>query len=329
MIKAAVIGFGFMGRTHAMNILKNKDLDLKAIADTNRELFTKDNNQITGNIQTGNLNSNQTDNINKYSGLDECLSSEDLDAVFICVHTGLHYEMTMKALEAGKNVFLEKPFCLDVLQAGEMITMAKQKGKILMVGHVVRFMQPYNILKQWVDSGNFGELEFLHLTRFCGLPRWGEWKEKKVTDNSGGALFDLLVHDIDYANYVLGIPEEIKCSYFPGRMSKYDYINALWSYKNNLKVRVEGGNTFHSNFPFQAGYMAKFEKASILYNSMKGNIIQVADDTGISEMPLDETADGYYDETAYFADCLKANKPTERCLPESSLESIKLCYKHI
>ena len=142
----------------------------------------------------------------KYSNLDDCLQSEDIDAVNICVHTNLHYEMTKKALLRGKHVFLEKPFCLDIKQAEELINLAEEKKKILMVGHVVRFMPPYRKLKQWIDSKEFGELKFLSLSRFCGLPGWGQWKEKSISGTSGGALFDLVIHDIDFANYVLGIP---------------------------------------------------------------------------------------------------------------------------
>ena len=75
-----------------------------------------------------------------------------------------------------------------------------------MVGHVVRFMPPYQKLKKWIDSKEFGNLKFLSLSRFCGIPSWGQWKEKNVKDLSGGALFDLVIHDIDFANYLLGMP---------------------------------------------------------------------------------------------------------------------------
>jgi predicted dehydrogenase len=330
MKRVAVVGFGFMGMTHALNILKNKDLKLVAIVDADPALIEKNLTAKGGNFSTGNIDSRDLESINKYSSMDDCLHSEDIDAVNICVHTALHYELTKKALIQGKHVFLEKPFCLDIKQAEELINLAEQKKLILMVGHVVRFMSPYRKLKQWIDSQQYGQLKFLSLSRFTGLPGWGQWKEKHVRGASGGALFDLVIHDIDFANYVLGMPDKIKCNYLPGEYSKHDYISALWEYQNQKAyVKIEGGFTFHGNFPFQAGYMAQFEKASILYSSLKGDIIQIADDSSLKEVPAGDAGAGYYDEIDYFAKCLINNTRPAECMPVSSLQSIKLCYNHL
>ncbi|MCE5346486.1 MAG: Gfo/Idh/MocA family oxidoreductase [Bacteroidales bacterium] len=330
MKKVAVVGFGFMGMTHSLNILKNKDLKLVAIVDVNPALIEKNLHSKSGNFSTGEINAADLENIHKYSSLDDCLNSEDVDAVSVCVHTNLHFEISKKALLKEKHVFLEKPFCLDVKQAAELINLAEQKNRILMVGHVVRFMEPYKKLKQWVDSNEFGELKFLSLSRFSGLPGWGQWKEKKITSTSGGALFDLVIHDIDFANYLLGSPSEIKCNYLPGGMSRHDYISAMWSFKDkDVHVKIEGGNTFHFNFPFNAGYMAQFEKASILYTTFRGDIIQIANDESVKEVPAGDAGTGYFNEIEYFSQCLKNNTQPVECMPSSSLQSIKLCYNHL
>ena len=162
-------------------------------------------------------------------------------------------------------------------------------------------------------------------------PSWGEWVERRGSFGStGGALFDLLIHDIDFVNYILGLPGSIKCDYFPGLLSKHDYISALWSYfDRDLKVKIEGGNIFHASFPFQAGYMAQFEKASIQYATMNGDIIRIATDSGIEEIPSGKAGDGFYDEIAYFAKCIILNRPPVECMPESALQTIQLCYDHI
>ena len=330
MKRVAVIGFGFMGMTHTLNILKNENLKLSAIIDVNPTLIEQNLSTKSGNISTGNVSMKDLENITKSSNFDSCLSTNDLNAVFICTHTHQHYEMTKKALLNDKHVFLEKPLCLDIKQGEELITIAKQRGKILMIGHVVRFMPPYQKLKQWIDSNEFGELRFLSFTRFSGLPVWGQWKDKKVSESSGGALFDLVIHDIDFASYVMGIPDEINSYYLPGKLSKYDYIKAMWTYKSrNVHVSIEGGNTFHIGFPFQAGYIAIFEKASISYTSYKSDLIQVSDDYTCKEIPVGDPGTGYYNEVAYFAECLKNNTQPTECSPISSLQSIKLCYNHI
>lgn len=331
MKKVAILGFGFMGMTHAENILKNSELDLVAIVDKNPNAVEEKLHNPTGNFASGAINQDRLSQIKRYSSIDDCLEYEELDAVFICVHTDLHFEMTRKVLLHGKHVFLEKPFCLDLKQAEGLIKLAREKERILMIGHVVRFMPPYQKLKEYINSREYGRLKFLSLTRFAGVPAWGEWLDRRASfGSSGGALFDLLIHDIDFVNSILGKPGSIKCNYLPGLLSRHDYITALWSYfDKGIDVKIEGGNTFHSSFPFQAGYMAGFEKASIQYNTNKGEVIQIATDTELTEIPSGQASDGFYNEIAYFAQSINQNRPPVECMPESALQTIQLCYDHI
>lgn len=331
MKKVAILGFGFMGMTHAESILKNSELELVAIIDKNPKAVEEKLLSGAGNFATGEISQQKLEQIKRYSSLNDCLEFEELDAVHICVHTDLHYEMTRKVLLHGKHVFLEKPFCLNMQQAEELIRLAREKDRILMIGHVVRFMPPYQKLKEYIDKGTFGALKFLSLSRYSGVPAWGEWIDRRTSyGSSGGALFDLLIHDIDYVNYILGLPGSIKCDYLPGLLSKHDYISAMWSYfDKDLKVKIEGGNIFHSGFPFQAGYMAGFERASIQYSTIKGDVIQIATDSTLEEVPSGQAGDGFYNEIAYFAQCINQNRPPVECMPESSLQTIQLCYDHI
>jgi len=328
MKRVAILGFGFMGMTHAGNILRNDNLELVAIIDKNPKAVEENLLSGTGNFAIGGINQEQLDRIKRYTNIDDCLEYEELDAVLICVHTDLHYEMTRRVLLHGKHVFLEKPFCLDRNHAESLINLAKEKEKILMVGHVVRFMPPYQKLKEYIDTRKFGALKFLSLTRFSGIPAWGEWIERRnVFGSTGGALFDLMIHDIDYVNYIFGLPGSIKCDYLPGLLSKHDYISALWSYfDTGINVKIEGGNTFHANFPFQAGYMAQFENASIQYSTVKGDVIQIATDSSLEEVPSGHAGEGFYNEIAYFAQCISQNRMPVECMPESALQTIQLCY---
>ncbi len=331
MKNVAVVGFGFMGMTHTINILKNSELKLVAIIDKHLDGIEEKLTSDSGNFSTGNIDPEILASIQKYSDIDDCLNNENLDAVHICVHTDLHFDIAKKALNAGLNVFLEKPMTLDINQGEELIKLAEDKNQIFMVGHVLRFMSPYQKLKDWIDEGTYGKLNFLSLSRFSGVPSWGQWMEKqKAFGSSGGALFDLVIHDIDFVNYLFGTPDKIESNMLPGALSEYDYISALWSYnEKDIKVKIEGGNTFHSNFPFQAGYMANFEKASILFTTLKPEIIQIADNNELLEIDANDEGDGYFNEINYFAKCLIQNKAPEKCLPKSSLETIKICYKHV
>ncbi len=332
MKRVAIVGFGFIGKVHAVNILKNKNVELIAIVDKNIDAIEKELNSKTGNFSTGEIDKDTIKEINKYAEFDLCLEKEQLDAVHICVHTAMHYEFAKKTLMRGVNVLIEKPFTLNIKEGEVLIQLAKQKGLLLMVAHVVRFMPPYQKLKEWVENKNLGALKFLSLTRFSGTPQWGDWKEKQIDfGSSGGALFDFVLHDIDFAIYLTGKnPYDIQSKTLKGRLSNNDYINAVWSFEeNNLTVKIEGGNIFHSEFPFNAGFMAQFEKGSVVFNTSDLEFIIVADNDKITKIPAGDLNDGYYNEIEYFYNCLETKSELVLCTPESSLTSIKLCYKHI
>lgn len=329
-IKIAVVGFGFMGITHTMNILKNPALELVAIVDKNPENVKKNISEQVGNFSTGGISEKEISNIKIYSSLESCIAGESLDACVIAVHTDFHYALTKLAFDAGINVFLEKPFCLDVSEGEELIGLANRKNLLLMIGHVVRFMPAYEQLKSWIDSGEFGKLKFLSMTRFSGVPAWGQWKEKQADfGSSGGALFDLIIHDIDFVQWAVGVPDSIQSTILPGKLSRHDYLNAMWKYDSGVNVKIEGGNTFHTAFPFQAGFSASFENASIVYSSSNPDYIIVATDTETTEVHLGDAMKGYSGELDYFVECLINNTKPEKCMPESSLQSIKLGYKHV
>jgi len=330
MKKVAVVGFGFMGMTHTLNILKNDKLQLAAIVDKEADQIDEKIKSESGNFSTGDINPSMIRAIPRYADLSSCLQQEEVDIVMVCVHTDLHIDIATEALNEGKHVFVEKPITLDLNRGEALIRLAKERERILMVGQVLRFMPPYQQLKKWIDSGEFGTLKFLSMSRYSGVPAWGQWKEKQTHfGSSGGALFDLVIHDIDFLQYVLGAPDSIRSTVMPGALSNHDYVNAIWNYPNGLQVKVEGGNIFHTNFPFQAGYMASFERASISFSTCQPEIIQVATNEDIKQIEAGDGNDGFYNELDYFATCVSDNQPPVACMPESALDTIKLCYNHI
>ena len=329
MINVAVIGFGFMGITHSLNIMRNKRLDLKAIITRNTADIPMRVKEQQGNFSSGEIRAGDFEKIPSYMSLRDCLKHERIDIVHICVHTNLHYELAREAMEQGIHVFMEKPMTLRLEEAELLNHYAKRMKVKLMVGHVVRFMPAYKKLKKWIDEKDFGPLEFISLTRYSGLPSWGQWKEKHAEfGSSGGALFDLVVHDIDFLNYVLGQPGKIQAVCQPGLLSMHDHVSAQWHY-GDVNARIEGGNTFHSSFPFHAGYIARFGKASIFYSSLIPEYIKICTNESVTEVEAGDPNDGFYDEIDYFASCVENDVDPVECMPESSIQTIKLCYDHI
>jgi len=94
MKNAAIIGFGFMGMTHTLNILRIKDLKLAAIVDRDLSMIEKNLQSGIGNISVGNIDAKELEGVKRYSDIDECLRNEDIDVVIICTHVNTHYELS-------------------------------------------------------------------------------------------------------------------------------------------------------------------------------------------------------------------------------------------
>lgn len=332
MKKVAVIGFGFMGITHSLNILKCENLELAAIIEKDVSSVSEKLGQKIGNLATGDVDTDALNKVPVYSTLASCVENEKLDAVHVCVHTDLHFSIVKEALNHGLHVLVEKPFCLNVKEGEELIKLAREKNRILMVAHVVRFLSPYQKLVRMIDSGEYGNLKFLSLSRFSGVPDWGQWKDKqKDFGISGGALFDLVIHDIDFAAFALReTPEKIESIVLPGKLSNHDYVNATWHYPlKNLTVKIEGGNIYHANYPFQAGFTAVFENASVSFSTLTSEYIFIDDDKERTTIAAGNLDEGYFNEIELFSKSLEKGSLPEKHSTESALEAIRLCYRHV
>ena len=107
----------------------------------------------------------------QYEGLeicesyDEMLRRTDIEGVVIAAPAAQHYELAKKALDAGKDVFVEKPLALDVAHAEELTHLARQNGRILMVGHLLQYHPAVQKLKSLIQEGALGKVQYIYSSR--------------------------------------------------------------------------------------------------------------------------------------------------------------------
>ena len=142
---------------------------------------------------------------NAYATADELLANPDIDAVYIAVPNKFHVPLTIQALKAGKHVILEKPFALNYAEAKEAADVAKQMGKVLTLGMNQRFEKFPQRTKALVERGDLGEVYHIkaYWFRRSGIPKLGTWFGNKSLSGAG-ALYDIGVHYLDLALYLLG-----------------------------------------------------------------------------------------------------------------------------
>ena len=161
------------------------------------------------------------------------LKDDDVDAVDVVAPTSTHFDISKECLEAGKHVFVEKPFTTSYVEAKELVQIAEEQRKTLMVGHIFRYNFAVRKIKELIENGELGQIYYL-FGHFMGL------KDPKF---DVGALFNYTVHHIDIYNYLLQkMPEEVTCcaGFFLGRNEFEDVALLVLKYPTNVMGIVEG-----------------------------------------------------------------------------------------
>ena len=194
MIKVGVIGTGGISGVHLGGYSRNPNVEIYALCDINEKNLAKRAEEYKVS--------------RTFTDYREMLALKELDAVSVCTWNSAHAECAIAALRAGKHVLCEKPMALNTAQAQEMEKAAKENGKLLMIGFVRRFGNDCAVLKDFIDSGSFGEIYYAkaQYLRRKGCP--GGWFGDK-SRSGGGPLIDLGVHVIDLCRYLMGGPQPV------------------------------------------------------------------------------------------------------------------------
>jgi predicted dehydrogenase len=199
-LRMAVIGLRGMGRQHVAGIAAHPHALLTAVADLDQE----NARQIAAAHQA-----------RAYADYQEMFAREELDAVAIATPHHLHAPMTLAALEAGLHVLVEKPLAIRISAGDRMVSLAREKGRVLAVGHNYRTF-PGNVkLRQIVDSGQLGPIHRI-------LWQWLENRPESYYDRDlwrctwehagGGVLMNQTSHDLDLLCWLFGPPTEVSAA---------------------------------------------------------------------------------------------------------------------
>ncbi|OGX26052.1 MAG: oxidoreductase [Omnitrophica WOR_2 bacterium GWF2_38_59] len=145
----AVIGTGGWGKNLVRNF--HEIGALKAISDSNKENLKKIKDKY--GIKEA------------YTNYQDILSDKTIKAVVISSPAATHYEITKAALLSGKDAFVEKPLALNINEAEELINTADSNNRVLMVDHLLQYHPAVNKLKQLIDSGSLGKLQYIYSNR--------------------------------------------------------------------------------------------------------------------------------------------------------------------
>jgi predicted dehydrogenase len=320
---------GVMGGVHAQKYAQLPNARVTAIADADPERLASARG-VAGNLQVEGPEADMRD-VARYAEASALIREAEVDLIDVCLPSYLHAQYTIAALQAGRHVLCEKPMALNVADADRMLEAAEASGRTLMIAQCVRFWPEYMFLRQAVKGGAHGDLIALHMSRLGGRPLWSWEGWFQDPARSGGAVLDLHIHDVDYAHSLLGLPDRVTAT---GRATVegggLDAVHALYDYEGGPQVHIVGGWSA-AQIPFQAQYEAWFERGVLRYDGRGDPTVTVYDDlTQTAPRPVEiEPGDAYYNEIAYFLDCIERGVAPERCPARSARDSLALVAREI
>lgn len=192
----------------------------------------------------------------------EFLKNSSYDFIDICLPSQLHAEYALKVLKNNHSVFLETPAVTSREECMEIMEVAKETGKKVLVDMFLRYDPYYQMIHDYSQSKIYGALKHLTIFRRTA-PIWG----KLGNDTIATAL---MIHDLDFATW---LGKDLKIITFDVTTNSDNSganIDCLLS-NDSLKVHVQGNSMQSMGSPFSIGYEATFENASISYFEKSSN----------------------------------------------------------
>jgi predicted dehydrogenase len=188
-VAVGVVGLGYWGPNLARNFAALADSELTWICDDSEERLEQVARRFPGARAT--------------SDLAELLDDPELDAVAIATPVPTHAPLALRCLEAGKDVFVEKPLAQSLADADRVVAEARERGRTLMVGHLLEYHPGVERLKELVDGDELGTIHYIYGNRLnLGKLRADE-----------NALWSLGAHDVSVVLRLAG-EEPVECHAF-------------------------------------------------------------------------------------------------------------------
>ncbi len=300
-INIGIIGLGSISQVMHLPILsKNPDVEILGICD-------KDKSKTKVLAEKYKIK-------NYYSDYKELLKNDEITGVIVATPTDSHTELTIAALEAGKDVLVEKPIARNFSEAKLMNDKAKELKKKLMVGMNNRFRPDAMLLKTLIQKGEIGNIFYIKsgwLKKQSTLEKWFTQKEK----SGGGVFLDHGIVLLELSLWMLGFPEvkSVQATFCSQETKKVeDFSFAMIKLANNTTLTIEVSWTMLMENDFLYCNMFGTEGSALLnplkiQKLMQGNIIN------LTPAKIDKSPNYYKksieNELKYFINALKGLTP--------------------
>lgn len=275
MIGICIVGYGYWGPKLVRNFKQVAGCPV-AVCDESPERLARARVDFPGVVT--------------FASFDALLADAAFDAVALATPVSTHYPLARRALEAGRHVLVEKPITHSLATAEELVALAEQRQRVLMVDHTFVFHPAVHRIKALIDNGDLGQLRYIDSTRInLGL-----------FQHDVNVLWDLAVHDLSIVNFLTGErPTSVNATavaHTPGAPENIGFIvlryasglvvhlNCSWVSPVKIRHILIGGdkkmvlyNDLDANEPvkvYDSGYKARSdeERSRLLFDYRVGDV---------------------------------------------------------
>ncbi|NLF26343.1 MAG: Gfo/Idh/MocA family oxidoreductase [Clostridiales bacterium] len=315
-LKVAIVGVGYIAKAHIAGLSKCDNLELAALVTRNPEVAKAESERL---------------GVPCYPSIREMCAAADVDIVDICTPTYVHEQHILEAVDCGKHVICEKPITFSLESFNRIRQAVEGAGVRFMVAQVLRFWPEYERIRELYDEGRFGAVKICHAKRLCELPQWQTWFREN--DKSGGAIYDLMLHDLDFVQDMFGDIESVFATGAKNAAGSWNHALANIRFKSGVGCVVEACEEAFGHFPFTMGMRIFGDEMILNFQLNAGhNIDEPATSTlytftrgGAPKLHGDiPQTDPFGNELSYFADCILRDAPCDRCSIDSSERTLRL-----
>jgi predicted dehydrogenase len=322
-INVAVIGLGFMGATHLRAYSKINGVRITAVCDPIKK---PTNGKIEGTV--GNLTKPEDvhldSDVKVFQNLKDVLQEPGIELIDLCTPTPWHAEQAIHALLAGKHVISEKPLAKSSDSARTVLKAAESAKGFFMPAMCMRFWPGWCHLKKIVSDKLYGQVLSARFYRNSPRPFWSAGKTYASGKDTGGALFDLHIHDTDFVHFLFGAPESVFSSGVVQQDGSVDHVVTQYLYPSGPAVHTEGG--WLSTGDFNMGFTLFCENATIDFDLARGNEAMRVVVKGQSPVHIkNNPTDGYEEELRYFVECIGNNRLPSIVTAQDAVTVLEIC----
>ena len=321
-VNVAVVGLGFMGVTHIKAYQQNPAAKIVAVCDSIRLPVNGILAGVKGNI-TGSGDLDLGRELKVYRALNEVLANPDVELVDLCVPTPLHHEQAIAALKAGKHVLCEKPLALTSERSREIVAETKSARGYFMPAMCMRFWPGWAWLKKVVAEQPYGKVQSALFRRLSETPAWSKGTYAQG-NTSGGALFDLHIHDTDFVQFLFGRPASVFSSGVTRGANSVDHVVTQYNYTGGPSVCAEGSWLLAKGF--NMAYTILCERATIDFDLARGaEALRITEEGKEPRTIAPEAGDGYSGEIGYILQCIQNGTPPSVVTAQDGVSAVEIC----